>query len=238
MFKIAKFFSSLALVSCCLMMVSCGKRKPTIPTKLITQKSVTVGTRSCDSSDYPLFLGCSKFYLPSNTELVQLYVKNESDNSYKFTGNDIQLSSSEETNARPSTSINYRVSAPIAKALLVEIPVNNLLTITSTVLLTSIIMDAPLSTFLLMPTPFYLGMAGLYITSSALYSIRRKSQLRKLFEENVITSSSNIASYPSSEINKVFFVTKQDFKSVQKDGIHATFVDYKTGEKLIFALQI
>ncbi len=241
-------------------MVSCGKRKPTltVPTKLVTQKSVTVGTRTCDRSDYPLFLGCNKSYLPTNTKLVQLYVKNDSNNTYKLAGNNIQIMSPELLHIQSTAlnRMNLLLAGQITTSLLLDVPASIILGATSLVIINytlypligwswgtacSPTLGSIVGIWLILPAVTicsFIAIAALASRMLALSTKKHKTYLRDCFEKNVLSQQSNLYLEPFSEINKVFFVTKNDFKSVQKDGVVVSLIDENTEEKLLFAIQV
>lgn len=257
-FRYIYFLCSFLLLS---LVAGCGKRKAkvlTIPQKLETQANVSVGARACNPSDYQMFLGVNRAYFPFDSKLVQIYIKNDSQNRYKLSGKNIQCMSPEifQTNNGVWLRMYCPLSSKIAGALLLNIPVSIVLGAATTgafgvfgslmflkgkAFMEGFLFFTGVGIHIILPVAIVLSYLGL--SAYAIYKIssnfkKQKVKMADKLKKNLLASNSCFDLEPQSETNKVFFVSQEAFKDLQKDGILLSLIDRQTQEKLIFSVPL
>lgn len=243
------------------LVAGCGKRKPqvlTIPQKLVSQSNVSVGARTCNRSDYQIFLGASRGSFPFDSKLVQIYIKNDTQNRYKLSGKNIQRMSPEifQTNNGVLLKMYCPLSFKIAGALFLNIPVSVVLGAATTVgfgvwgslmymkakaCIEAFVFFTAVGAHIILPTVIIISYLGL--SAYAIYKISSKFKKQKIemadkIKKNLLASNFSFDLESQSETNKVFFVSNKDFKVLQKDGILLSLIDQQTKEKLVFSVPL
>lgn len=245
------FLCSVLLLS--FIAAGCGKRKPkvlTVPQKLETKANVSVGVRACNWSDYSTFLGANRIYFPFDSKLVQIYIKNDSQNRYKFSSKNIRRMSPEYFAVfyKTSRKIDYLRSGQFVSAAILSLPlawtlgfgiVYGMMTLAEGS--SNFLGVAIVGTFIIFPAVVIGGCIGLSVYASRCFNRiaqKQKANMADRLKKNLLSSNFCFDLEPQSEMHKVFFVSNKDFKDLQKHGILLSLTDQQTQEKLVFSVSL